>query len=203
MQPLPTTLALAGGGAPQRDGGDYGKGTQVQRVSSTTVQRNPSGHVPLHDCPRNPQGRAVDVVVLVVRTLVELVLVVGGGGLLLVVVGRMVVVVARIVVLVGRMVVVVARIVVLVGGLVVELVVEPRGSVPVVMVVDVLLVALVVLVTFVLLVTLVLVGPVPGGRLVVVLVATIGDGQASGAGAFRATKRPGLSLPILPPKRRQ
>ncbi len=38
---------------------------------------------------------------------------------------------------------------------------------------------------------------------VVVLVSTTRDGHAVGAGAFRATKRPGLSLPMVPPKRRQ
>jgi hypothetical protein len=53
-------------------------------------------------------------------------------------------------------------------------------------------------------VTLVVVGRVPGGRLVVVVLApTIGPGHALGAGALCATKRPGLSLPILPPKRKQ
>jgi hypothetical protein len=87
---------------------------------------------------------------------------------------------------------------------VVMLVVEPSGSVTGVLVLEVLLVALVLLVTRVLLVTLVLVTPVPGGRLVVVvLVTTIGAGHAVGAGAFRATKRPGRSFPIFPPKRRQ
>jgi len=88
---------------------------------------------------------------------------------------------------------------------VVLVVVVPTGSVAGTLVADVLLVALVLLVTFVLLVTLVLVGRDPGGRLVVVVVpgAAIGAGQAIGAGAFRATKRPGRSLPILPPNRRQ
>ena len=82
--------------------------------------------------------------------------------------------------------------------------VDPTGSGACVVVVsDVLVVAPVLLVTRVLLVTLVLVGPVPGGRVLVVLVATIGAGHAPGAGAWRATKRPGLSLPILPPKSRQ
>jgi hypothetical protein len=38
---------------------------------------------------------------------------------------------------------------------------------------------------------------------VVVLVPTTSAGHALGAGAFRATKRPGLSLPIVPPKSRQ
>lgn len=50
----------------------------------------------------------------------------------------------------------------------------------------------------------VLVGRVPGGRLVVVVLAPmVGAGQVAGAGALCATKRPGLSLPILPPKRKQ
>ena len=38
---------------------------------------------------------------------------------------------------------------------------------------------------------------------VVVLGRTMMAGHALGAGALRATKRPGLSLPIVPPKRRQ
>jgi len=88
---------------------------------------------------------------------------------------------------------------------VVLVVVVPTGSVAGTLVADVLLVALVLLVTFVLLVTLVLVGREPAGRVVVVvvLVAATGAGHAMGAGAFRAANRPGLSLPILPPNRRQ
>jgi hypothetical protein len=71
-------------------------------------------------------------------------------------------------------------------------------------VVEVLVDVAVLLVGRVVLVTLVLVGRVPGGRLVVVvLVATIGAGHAAGAGALCATKRPGLSLPIRPPNSRQ
>ena len=50
----------------------------------------------------------------------------------------------------------------------------------------------------------VLVGRVPDGRVVVVLVAPdVGAGHAAGAGALCATKRPGLSLPIFPPNRKQ
>lgn len=155
--------------------------------------------------------------------------VVGGGGLVLVVGGRVVELVVgaggRVVeelvdvdeLVVGRTVDVVLE-VVGEGALVVEvleppgvvgegvvLVVEPRGNGDSVeLVTDVLLVAPVLLVTFVLLVTLLVVGPVPGGRLVVVVLdATIGAGHAIGAGALRAAKLPGLSLPILPPKRRQ
>lgn len=145
----------------------------------------------MHELPRLLHGRSVVVVVLEVATLVELVEleVVGGGCVELVVVGRTVVVVGPIVVVVGRTVVVVDE----PGAFVVD----------VIELLEVLLVALV-LVTFVLLVTLVLVGRVLGGRLVVVvLVTTIGTGHAVGAGALCATKRPGLSLPILPPKRRQ
>src|SRR4029453_8451815 len=58
------------------------------------------------------------------------------------------------------------------------------------------------LVVDVLVVTLVLVGRIPGGRLVVVVLGpAIGPGHASGAGALCATKRPGLSLAMLPPAR--
>ena len=157
----------------------------------------------------------VVLVVLVVATLVD---VVGEGGAVDEVVGGVggfVVdeLVEVDVLVVGLTVVVVLEVVVVVEvlelpgvvGAGVVLVVEPTGSGDcVVLVTDVLLVTLVLLVTFVLLVTLLVVGPVPGGRLVVVvLVTTIGSGQAIGAGALRAAKRPGLSLPILPPKRRQ
>jgi hypothetical protein len=52
--------------------------------STTVAQRRLSGHEPLHELPRNPHCRAVDVVVLEVATVDD---VVGGGGLVLVVVG--------------------------------------------------------------------------------------------------------------------
>jgi hypothetical protein len=162
-------------------------------------------------------GRLVLVVVvggLVLVVVGGLVLVVV-GGIVLVVDGRLVlVVVGRIVLVVdGRLVlVVVGRIVLVVDGRLV-LVVGVGG-----VVVDGLVDVELVLVEFtvavvldvvgvggrVLLVTLVVVGRVPGGRLVVVVLApTIGFGHAFGAGALCATKRPGLSLPILPPKRKQ
>jgi len=51
---------------------------------------------------------------------------------------------------------------------------------------------------------LVVVGRGPGGRVVLVVLGPASTGgHASGAGALCATKRPGLSLPILPPNRKQ
>jgi hypothetical protein len=92
----------------------------------------------------------------------------------------------------GRLVLVVD-----VGTVVVD-VVAPGGAV------DVVVGRGAVLVVDVLVVTLVLVGRVPGGRLVVVVLGPeTGRGHASGAGALCATKRPGRSLPIRPPKRKQ
>jgi hypothetical protein len=88
----------------------------------------------------------------------------------------------------------------------VVVVVVPTGSVAGTLVADVLLVALVPFVTLVLLVTLVLVGRVPPGRVVDVVVVpdtTTGAGHSIGAGALRAANRPGLSWPILPPKSTQ
>lgn len=127
----------------------------------------------------------------------------GGAGRVVVelvevdeVVGGLTVVLVEVVAAGGRLVVVGGRVVVVVGRVV--LVLEPTGSVAVegvVLLVEVVLPAP----------TLVLVvGPVPGGRLVVVVLdTTTGAGHASGAGAFRAAKRPGLSFPTLPPKSRQ
>jgi hypothetical protein len=40
---------------------------------NTSTQRSPSGQDPLHALPRKPHGLSVDVVVVVGRTLVELV----------------------------------------------------------------------------------------------------------------------------------
>lgn len=145
----------------------------------------------MHALPRNPQGLAVDVVLLVVDTVEELLvdellveLVVGGGvdvdvvagGAMDVVVdpGGGFVVEELVDVVVGcvtvLLVVAVGRLLVVVG-MVGAFVVEVLGCTPVVV--------------------------------VVVLVPTMRAGHALGAGALRATKRPGLSLPIVPPKRKQ
>lgn len=167
------------------------------------MQFSPSGHTPLHELPRRPHGRAVDVVVLVVTTLVELVVDTGGGSVVeelvdveVLVGGATVAVVLEVVGVGGCVLLVVGAggrvlLVVGVGGCVLVVVVSTGGGGDVVeLVVDV--------------VTLVLVGRVPGGRLVVVVLATtIAVGHALGAGALYAAKRPGLSLPILPPNRKQ
>jgi hypothetical protein len=152
----------------------------------------PTGHEPLHELPRNPHGLAVDVVLLVVDTVDELLveellveLVVGGGADVDVVGGGA----SDVEVVPSGGSVVEELVDVVVGCLTVLLVVEVGGRLLVVVgmvgafVVEVLAASVVVV--------------------VVVLVSTACDGHAIGAGAFRATKRPGLSLPIVPPKRRQ
>jgi hypothetical protein len=154
---------------------------------------SPSEHEPLHALPRKLHGWAVDVVVLLVGTVDELLLVellvelvVGGGSDVDVV-----------------------------GGGASDVDVDPCGGCVVDELVDVDVVGggallLVVVGGRVLLVVVGMVGAfvvevlgcVPE-VVVVVLVPTTSAGHALGAGAFRATKRPGLSLPIVPPKSRQ
>jgi hypothetical protein len=165
----------------------------VRSVALTVTQVSPGGHEPLHALPRKLQGLAVDVVVLLVGTVDELLLVellvelvvgggsdveVVGGGASDVVVGpcggRVVDELVEVDVVGGG-----ALLLVVVGGRVLLVVVGMVGA----FVVDVL-------------------GCVPE-VVVVVVVPTTSAGHALGAGAFRATKRPGLSLPIVPPKSRQ
>jgi hypothetical protein len=165
---------------------------QVRRRRSTVTHLSPVGHEPLHALPRKLQGLAVEVVVLVVATVDELLLVellvelVGGGSDVDVVAGSA----SDVVVgpcggcVVDELVDVDvvgggALLLVVVGGRVLLVVVGMVGA----FVVEVL-------------------GRVPE-VVVVVLVPTTIAGHALGAGAFRATKRPGLSLPIVPPKSRQ